>query len=137
MSAHENKAILVRLAEEFNRGNLGIVDEIFSPNLRIISPSPDWPPFPDGVEGARVMLSAMREAGVEMKIEDIIAEDDRVAVRWTTTGMYRGEPKPGYPKPGEKVTYGNIAFYRIVNGKIDRDWGVDIMSPTHDPWRSK
>jgi hypothetical protein len=135
MSAQENKEVLLRLVEEFNRGNLAIVDEVFSPNVPIISPSSDWT-FPKGLEGARIMINAMRDAGVEMKIEDIMAEDDKVAVRWTLSGIYRGDPKPGYPEPGQKMTYGSIAFYRVVNGKIEVDWGVDVMSPTNDPWKS-
>ncbi len=83
------------------------------------------------------MLNAMRDGALEMKIEDFIAEDDRVAVRWTFTGIYRAEPRPGFPAPGDKITTGSMSFYRVVNGKIDRDWGLDIVSPTHDPWRSK
>jgi hypothetical protein len=137
MSAQENKAVLLRFVEEFNRGNLTIVDEVFSPNLLIITPSLDWPTFPSGLEGARMMLNAMRDGAVEMNIEDIVAEEDRVAVRWTFTGIYRGEPRPGFPAPEEKITTGSMSFYRFVNGKIDRDWGLDIVSPTHDPWKSK
>jgi ketosteroid isomerase-like protein len=135
MSAQENKALVLRLVEEFRRGNLAFVDEVFSPSVRLITPSPDWV-FPDGLEGPRMMFGLIHEMGAEMKIEDIIAEDDTVAVRWTLTGVYRGEPKPGFPKPGEKMTSGSASFFRFVDGKIDRDCGLDIISPTHDPWRS-
>jgi hypothetical protein len=72
-----------------------------------------------------------------MKIEDIVAEVDTVAVRWTLTGVYHGDPKPGLLKPGEKITTGSASFFRFVNGKIDRDCGLDIVAPSHDPWRSK
>ncbi len=136
MSAQENKAVLLRLVEEFNRENLAIVDEVFSPNLRLVDPSPDWL-FPEGLEGLRMMLNAMREAAVEMKIEDIIGKMTGSQCDTTMTGIYRGDPKPGFPKPGEKITYGTVGFYRFANGKIDRDWGVGVMSPTHDPWKSK
>jgi hypothetical protein len=101
MSAQENKALVLRLVEEFHRGNLAFVDEVFSPNVRLITPSPDWV-FPDGLEGARMMFGLMHEMGAKLKIEDIIAEDDTVAVRWTLTGVYRGEPKPGFPKAGRE-----------------------------------
>ena len=136
MSAQENKALVLRLVEEFHSGNLAFVDEVFSPNVRLITPSPDWV-FPDGLEGARMMFALLHEGGVELRIEDIVAEDDTVAVRWTFTGVYRGEPKPGLPKPGERITTGSASFFRFVNGKIDRDCGLDIVSPTHDPWKSK
>ena len=58
--------------------------------------------LPNGLEGARMMLNAMWDAAFEMKIEDIIAEDDRVAVRWTMTGIYRLDPNPGYPSRGRR-----------------------------------
>jgi hypothetical protein len=34
MSAQENKAIFLRFIEELMRGNIGIVDEVCSPNFR-------------------------------------------------------------------------------------------------------
>jgi hypothetical protein len=34
MSAEENKATLLRFLDEFKKGNLAIIDEVFSPNFR-------------------------------------------------------------------------------------------------------
>ncbi|MBV9182564.1 MAG: ester cyclase [Acidobacteria bacterium] len=132
MPAQENKAIFLRFIEELRRGNIGIVDEVCSPNFRFYSPNS--PNFPRGLEGARMLASRGKDSAVEAKIEDIICEDDRVAVRWTFTGIYRGEPQPGYPKPGQKITFGSMSFYRFVNDKIEEDWGLDVVSPTDDPW---
>jgi SnoaL-like polyketide cyclase len=132
MPAQENKAIFLRFIEELRRGNIGIVNEVCSPNFRFYSPNS--PSFPRGLEGARMLVSRGKDSAVEAKIEDIICEDDRVAVRWTFTGIYRGEPHPGYPKPGQKITFGSMSFYRFVNGKIEEDWGLDVVSPTDDPW---
>lgn len=33
MAAEDNKAVLRRLAEEFNKRNLAVIDEVFSPNF--------------------------------------------------------------------------------------------------------
>lgn len=132
MSAQDNKAIFLRFVEELRRGNLAIVDEICSPDFRFYSPNS--PNFPKGLEGARMLVNRGRDSGAEATIEDIIADDDRVAVRWTFTGIYRGEPRPGYPKPGQKITLGSMSFYRFANGKIEEDWGLDVVSPVPDPW---
>jgi SnoaL-like polyketide cyclase len=115
MSAQENKAVFLRFVEELRRGNVAIVDDVCSPNFRFYSPNS--PNFPKGLEGARMPVNRGRDSGVEARIEDIIAEGDKVAVRWTFTGIYRGEPLPGYPTPGQKITFGSMSFYRFADGK--------------------
>lgn len=132
MPAQDNKAIFLRFIEELRRGNVGIVDEVCSPNFRFYSLNS--PNFPRGLEGARMLVSRGRDSGVEAKIEDIIAENDKLAVRWTFTGTYSGERKPGYPELGQKITFASMSFYRFVNGKIEEDWGLDVVSPSGNPW---
>jgi hypothetical protein len=41
------------------------------------------------------MTSASGLAGTQVTIEDIFGKGDRVAVRCTFRGIYRGAPKPG------------------------------------------
>jgi len=132
MSAKENKAIFLRFIEELGRGNVGIVDEVCSLNFRFYSPNS--PNFPRGLEGARMLVNRGQTSEVQTRIEDIIAEDEKVAVRWTFSRIYRGEPRPGYPQPGERITLGSMSFYRFANGKIEEDWGLDVVSPNADPW---
>jgi hypothetical protein len=93
MSAQENKAIFIRFIEELERGNVGIIDKVCSPDFRFYSPNS--PNFPRGLEGARMLVDRGRNSEARGRIEDIIAEDDKVAVRWTYTGVYRGESRPG------------------------------------------
>jgi len=134
MSAEENKAIFLRFVEELKRGNLGIIDEVCSPNFAFYSPnSPDWP---RGLEGARQLIMRARSVipDLQSSVEDIFAEGDKVAVRWTFRGTYQGEARPSYPKPGERFTQGAISIYRFVEGKIEEDWGVEAFCPTSLPW---
>ena len=132
MSAEENKAIFLRFIDEIRKGNLGIVNEVCSPNFAFHSPNhPDWP---RGLEAARQLVGAPRAGGVaQATIEDIFAEGDRVAVRWTFSGIYHGETRPGSPMPGEHFTAGAISIYRFVEGKIEDDWGVEAFWPTGTP----
>jgi ketosteroid isomerase-like protein len=134
MSAKENKAIFLRFLDELSKGNLGVVDEVCSPNFAFYSPN--WPNWPRGLEGARKLVAPPAGGPVEtrFKVEDIFAEDDKVAVRWTFRGTYQGEAKPGFPKPGEKYAVGAISIYRFVDGKIEEDWGAEAFSPTDAPW---
>ena len=53
-----------------------------------------------------------------MTIDDLIAEGDKVAVRWTFEGTHRG-PLAGIAATGNRVNVANgVAIYRIVGGKI-------------------
>jgi hypothetical protein len=116
MPATENKAIFLRFTDEIRKGNLGIVDEICSPDFAFYSPnSPDWP---RGLEGARQLVGRGMSGGVQGTIEDIIAEADKIAVRWTFRGISQGTAKPGYPDPGESYTIGSMNMYRFADGKI-------------------
>jgi predicted ester cyclase len=84
-----------------------------------------------GLVGARTMIargSALAEP--EVTIEDIFGEGDRVAVRWTFRGTYRGEAKPGFPNPGQHCTIAAISTHRFVDGKIEDDWAVQAFCPT-------
>lgn len=129
MSAEENKAIFLRFIHELRKGNLSVVDEVCSPTFAFYSPNhPDWP---RGLEAARQLatLGSSSSSDIQTAIEDIIAEGDRVAVRWSFRGTYQGEMKPGYPKPGDRFTIGSMSMYRFVEGKIEEDWGVEAFWP--------
>ena len=90
MSLEENKAMLRRIAEAFNRRDLTFVDEVFSPDFVLHDPAgPGWP---RGLEGARKMFTSavVTAPDLQITIEDIFAEGDKVAVRWTFRGTLRG-----------------------------------------------
>jgi ketosteroid isomerase-like protein len=134
MSAEENKAIFIHFVGELRKGNIGVIDEVCSPNFAFYSPN--YPGWPRGLAGARqlVAMGNLAVHDMELVVEDIFAEGDKVAVRWTSRGTYNGEPRPGYPKPGERFTWGAISIYRFANGKIEEDWGVEAFSPTGVAW---
>ena len=133
MAAEDNKAIIRRLLEGFRKGNENIIEELFSPNFVLHTPTtPNWP---RGLEGARKMFAVMRTASPDMQatIEDMFAEGDKVAVRWTFRGTITGEFL-GQPPTGQRFTSVAISIYRIENGKIEEDWGVDALWQTGAVW---
>ena len=134
MSAEENKRIFLRFIKELGKGNLGIVDEVCAPNFAFHSPN--FPGWPRGMEGARKLAAAGPSMFSEAQttIDDIFAADDKVVMRMTLRGTYIGEPKHGFPKPGERFAMGAIAIYRFVDGKIEDDWGIQVSCPTDTPW---
>jgi predicted ester cyclase len=129
MSAQSNKAIFLRFIEELRKGNLGVIDDVCSPTFAFHSPNYlDWP---RGLDGARQLVTLGRSIykDAQTSIEDILADGDKVAVRWITRATYNGESRPSFPNRGERVTVGSMSMYRFVDGKIEDDWGVEVFWP--------
>ena len=57
------------------------------------------------------------------EIEDLIAEGDKVTVRWTFSGVHEG-PLPGVETEptGDEVTFSGIDVLRFEDGKIAECW---------------
>lgn len=55
--------------------------------------------------------------------EDVIAEEDRVAIAWTVRATHRGELW-GVPPTGNAVAMKGVSIYRIAGGKIAEETGV-------------
>ena len=56
-----------------------------------------------------------------MTIEDLIAQDDKVAVRLTSSATHSGEFM-GMPASGKRYEIGEIHWFRIAGGKIAEHW---------------
>ena len=117
MTAEQNKAIFLRFMDELRKGNLDIIDEVCSSDFAFHSPN--WPNWPCGLEGARKLATYARMLyrDAHGTLDDIIAEGDRVAVRWTITGTSIGERRPGIPDYGEKVVVGAMSWYASSTAK--------------------
>ncbi len=127
MSAEENKALVERFVEEFwNEGRLSIADELMAPDAQIHLPTGDVV----DVDGLKGFAGAFRGSFPDWHstFEELVAEGDRVAERWTGRGVHRGELM-GIPPTGRRVEAPGSVFYRIVDGKIVELWGqLDMMS---------
>ena len=58
---------------------------------------------------------------IDVSVDDLIAEGDRVVIRWTGTGTHSGEFM-GVPATGVKISVTGIAIDRIEGGKIVEHW---------------
>jgi predicted ester cyclase len=135
MSPEDHKATIRRMAEAFNKRNLTFIDHGFSPHFVLHTVlTPGWP---QGLAGARQMFTTMLTAAPDMRltIEDLFAEDDKVAVRWTFRGTHTGQSLIRGVPTGEPFTVVAIAIYRFANGKIEEDWGVDAQWQTGEVWK--
>ena len=134
MSTADNKVVLRRLANEFNKRNLAVVEEVFSSTF--VLHDAHQPHWPRGLEGARQMFTVMLTAvpDLQLTMEDCIAEGDKVVVRWTFQGTHTGPSVTGGAPTGEPMTALAIGIYRLVAGKIEEDWGMVARCVTQTPW---
>jgi predicted ester cyclase len=121
----QNKALFLKLYEEFDKGNVGILDEVASPDLRFYGPGSfepitisDFKPIYD------LWYGAFRD--YIHTIEDIIAEGDTVAVRITYTGIHEGEFMGTQPT-GKPFKYCGIHIGKVKDGKIVEVWIMEDM----------
>jgi len=126
-NADENKAIYRREADElWIRGDISVVDEIFAADF--VNHDPSWPAVVDQ-ESFRQWAAMWTgdAADPEIKIEDLVAEGDKLAARWTfswtdTAGV------AGNPPTGKRITVTGIDIIRCADGKIkERWWGKDVL----------
>lgn len=117
-----NVATMRRLTDElWNKGNLTIADETIAQNF--IIHDPDNPDLRRGPAGVKQMATNSRKAfpNLRVTIEDIIAKDDNVVIRWTATGTHQGEFR-GIAATGKNISYGGITITRLENNKLQEIW---------------
>lgn len=121
MSTEENKNIVRRFFEEGpSKGNLSAADELLSPDFTMHVPLPASP----GVKGINEVITACRAAfeHLNVTVEDMIAEGNTVAARFTARGVHKGSFMD-LPATGKPITMTGIEIFRIKDGKIIELWG--------------
>ncbi len=123
MSAKENKAIVCQLVEDlFNTGNLDIVEEVLADSYTDHSPShPDL----SGRENVKQSLVEWLTAFPDTVsvAQDVIAEGDKVAARWTTRATHQGEFM-GVPPTGNHINVTWFGIFCLSEGKIVEGWDI-------------
>ena len=122
MAVEENKAAFRRYVEEVsNEGNLDLVDELFD---RYVSHQPDGHTEQRDPEDVKRFIGEFREAFPDFHstIEDQIAEEHKVATRWTMRGTHQGEFR-GITPTGNRITVTGIGIFRFSEeGKVVESW---------------
>lgn len=123
MSIEENKKIVRRYQEIYNDNDLDALSEVLSEELQTPKIMPG---IPTGIEGAkaahRMMLAGFPD--YQTRIDDLIAEDDKVVARITMSGTNTGSFM-GMPPTGKHVSFTGIYVARLANGKIVEHWGEE------------
>jgi steroid delta-isomerase-like uncharacterized protein len=118
----DNKEIARRLMEDvWNNRQLDVVDELVDASY--VHHDPNSPDFGEGPESYRARVTFYTNAFPDLRfvIDDVIAEEDRVVLRWQASGTHQGELL-GIPATGRTGGGPGINVMQFRNGKIVHDW---------------
>src|SRR5437016_275417 len=125
-SAETNKALVRRFYEEIDKGNIDILDELVAEHYVDHSPPP-FPGLAPGREGVKQAFRLFQQATPGYhRIEDQIAEGDKVVTRLTSVGKHEGD-LPGAPRTGNDMEMTSITIHRIADGKLAEKWSEKDM----------
>jgi steroid delta-isomerase-like uncharacterized protein len=119
----ENTTVVLRHHEQiWSKGDVDAVDEFYAADFVGHHPgSPDW----IGRESVKLAVRMMHEAFPDFSesVEDVVAEGDRVATRFTSSGTQLGELR-GIGPTGRRMSMAEFAIFRLAGGRIVEKWGL-------------
>lgn len=117
-----NKAIARRVVEEMLTGKHEIANDLYTPPLA----------------EKQIKLAQMLQASfpdLEMKVDDLIAEGNKVVCRWSARGTQSG-PFLGIPPTNLRVTWSGTTIDTVENGRIvdsKTSWDLfELMQQLHN-----
>ena len=116
----QNKTLVKRFYNELvNQGNLGLVDELMSGDY-----VEHGNPSNSGIEGFRNFAKKLVAAfpDLQVTIEDLIAEGDKVVARVVVRGTHLGTLMGTIHPTGRQVTFSGVDIFQINDGKIIGRW---------------
>ena len=116
----ENKSIVREYIERvFNERRLDLYEQFIDKDVTVHAAV-----AVSGRENLKKTVVMMQDAfpDLQITIEDLIAEGDRVALRDTLSGTHQGELF-GIPATGRHAEWSGVWIYRISGGKIAEIWG--------------
>jgi steroid delta-isomerase-like uncharacterized protein len=122
MSAATNKLVMGRFTDFINTASEQLADELISPDAIFHVPGRSEPVRGPG--GYLAIIGMMRGGfpDIQWTLEDMIAEGDKVAARFTMRGTHRGTFF-GVPATGKPIVVQAMNFYRLSGGQFVEERG--------------
>jgi steroid delta-isomerase-like uncharacterized protein len=120
----EAREIARRFREDlWNTGDLAMADDLVASDCLIHAHIPFPIDFARGPDAVRHLVFFYHLAFTEIRVtaDQIVAEGETVAVRWTARGRHTGHV-PGLPPTGRETVTTGIDMLRIVDGRIAEGW---------------
>lgn len=107
-----NKALIRKWIDAWTTKDLDLLDEIFAGDYTVNGALV-------GVEGVKQAVQFLHSvlSGITAQLLEIVAEEDKVVIRWTIRGRHAGNFM-GIPPTGKDSELTGINIYQILDNKI-------------------
>ena len=114
----ENRAIVRRIYEEvWNKRRIELLDELLSPSHALQAPNVSGSEVGPQAYKRQVFALLKGLPDLQMTIEDIFGEDEKIVVEWTLSGTHDGKLM-GIPATHKKVSVDGVTIHHVANGKV-------------------
>jgi steroid delta-isomerase-like uncharacterized protein len=129
MSIEENKALVRRVLELLNERDTAAAFEYYAPDYIYHGPGGQELGGREGIKGLwAVFFAAFPDLGAT--IEDMVAEGDKLVLRWRVQGTHKGEFQ-GIAPTNKQVTLPLMEMFRVAGGQLAEAWDsydrLDLM----------
>ena len=121
-----NKVFFEQFVQFINSADENLAQQLISPVAKFHVPGQLEPL--QGPKGYLMIIAMMRSGfpDIQWTLEEMIAEDNKVAARFIMRGTHRGEFF-GVPATGKPVMVQAINFYRLAGDQIVEEYGQPDM----------
>lgn len=122
MYIENNKSVMEKFVEFINTANEKLAGDLISEDAIFYAPTSPEPL--KGTKGYMLILNMMRSSfpDISWKLEEMVAENDSIAARFTMTGTHQGAFF-NIPPTGKAFKINVMNFYRFSNNKIIEEYG--------------
>lgn len=123
-TSQQNESVVRRFFDAWNDADFEVIDEVVAADADHYNPM-DPPNVPPGPEGEKQLVRAYQSAfpDATIEIENLVADGEKVAVRWTATGTHDGEFM-GIEPTGNDVEIVGFEINQVEDGQIVASWGL-------------
>lgn len=115
MSMDENRALTERVFKGLAKGDMAVAQQVLGSRLKA-----------GGEQSAKLAKTAFPD--LKIRLEDTIAEGDKVVARWTAVGTHKGGGKHAFFGPvkatGKGIRVSGITILRFQKGHVVETWGL-------------
>jgi steroid delta-isomerase-like uncharacterized protein len=121
VTANPKQLALQIIEELWNRKTPGLIGTLYAANCTIHTPDG----VVQGPSGATQLYTAYTTAfpDTHYTVEDVVAEGERVVIRFTFSGTHRGDIR-GIAGTGKSVAVAGMVLFRFADGQVIEQRGV-------------
>jgi steroid delta-isomerase-like uncharacterized protein len=119
MTEESNKQIVLQYVEAFNKGDTELLRNLLTSDVKIFGVL-GW----GDLDKALLVWQELHESfAINLQVEDMIAEGERVAVRYIERGT-SVKPFRGHPATNKSYEIVAMEWFIIQDNRIHRRWGA-------------